>query len=269
VSELEHFRSHDGVGVPARILYLKSTVINGKNPTYIETYGAFNYIGFYLFPELDTMKLEFLKRGGIVVGTGVRGGAERGYQWYRNGTGQYKANPAHDLIAIAQGLVKRGYTTSEKIVSTGTSAGGDNVALAAQFSPESFGLVIPVSGIHDHLGYLHLDRWGPQWLMDYLNPYDSTDFSAIYARSPLEVRKPAERYPQYLIVCGEEDSRVSKVHSYKLKAVIDEFNEGGTYLHCVDHAGHWPNASFTHGRRGVQTNAVIWSWVYDYLGLKF
>lgn len=267
ISRLEEFPAHDGQRVPARILYLKDTALTGHNPAYIETYGAFNYISFYLTPQLDPLKLEFLKRGGILVGTGVRGGAERGYEWYLHGTGVHKATPAHDLIAIADGLVRRGYTTPKRIVSTGVSAGGDNVALAAQLSPKSFGLVVPISGIHDHLGYLHLDRWGPQWIRDYLNPYQSSDFAAIFARSPIEVRTKAPRYPQYLIVCGEEDSRVSKVHSYKLKASLDEFNPGNTFLHCVDHAGHWPNSSYTHGVQGIKTNAVIWAWVFDYLGL--
>lgn len=267
ISRLEEFKGHDGQKLPARIVYLKSTSLTGTNPTYIETYGAFNYISFYLTPTLNTMKLDFLKRGGILVGTGVRGGAERGYQWYLDGTGIHKATPAHDLASIARGLIERGLTTGKRIVSTGVSAGGDNVALAAQLYPEYFGLVIPISGIHDHLGYLQLDRWGPQWLRDYLNPYNPAEFNLIYARSPIEVRRDSSSYPQFLIVCGESDTRVSKVHSYKLKASLDEFNQSNVYLHCVENSGHWPNESYTHGVRGVITNAAIWAWVFDYLDI--
>lgn len=269
ISKLEYFKAHDGESIPARIVYLKETVLSGDNPAYIETYGAFNYISYYLFPALDEMKIEFLKKGGILVGTGVRGGAERGYSWYLAGTGKLKATPALDLISIADGLVASGYTQSKKIVSSGVSAGGDTVSVAAQLSPSSFGLVIPISGIHDALGYLHLDRWGPQWLADYLNPYSSTDFYSIYARAPLEIRTASSSYPEYFIVCGEEDSRVSKVHSYKLKASLDEFNKGKVALYSVRNSGHWPQSSYTHGRTGIKTNAVIWSRIYDYLGLSF
>ena len=269
VNRLEYFTSRDGERIPARITYLKNTEITGQNPTYIETYGAFNYIGGYLFRPFGRMKTEFLKRGGILVGTGVRGGAERGYPWYLSGTGFKKANAAYDLIAVADGLVTTGYTQPEKIVSTGTSAGGENVAMAAQLSPSSFGLVIPISGAHDALGYLHIDRWGPQWIFDNLNPYDPQNFNSIFARASLELRVPSVRYPHYFIVCGENDTRVSKVHSYKLKASLDEFIKDHVDLYSVENSGHWPDVPDLHGQLGLKTSAAIWARVYDDLGLKF
>lgn len=269
VSQLEYFTSHDGEKIPARVTRLKLPPTAQMPPAYIETYGAFNYVSGYLTPALDRMKIEFLKRGGILVGTGVRGGAERGYQWYLGGTGPNKANAALDLVAIANGLVAKGYTESRKIVSTGISAGGDNVSLAAQLSPESFGLVIPISGIHDVLDYPQLDRWGPQWYFDYLDPYDAKNFSAIYARAPLELRTPAASYPDYFIVCGENDSRVNKVHSYKLKASLDEFTQSQIHLFSVNNSGHWPQEASLHGVLGVKSNAAIWSRVFDHLGLVY
>lgn len=269
VSRLELFTARDGERIPARITYLQSTPITGENPVYMETYGAFNYISGYLIQSLDQMKRALLKSGGILVGTGVRGGAERGYAWYLQGTGINKATPAYDLIAIADGLVAQGYTKAEKIVSTGVSAGGENVALAAQISPASFGLIIPISGGHDVLAYPELDRWGPQWFFDYLDPYNPQNFANIYARAVLEIRTPSTRYPEYFIVCGANDSRVNPAHSLKLKASLDEFNADRVFLHVAPHAGHWPNYSGLHGAEGVKTNALIWARVFDYLGLNF
>lgn len=269
INRLEYFTSYDGQSIPARITYLKNTKITGKNPTYIETYGAFNYISGFLYRPFGRMKIEFLKRGGILVGTGVRGGAERGYDWYLSGTGLKKANAAKDLIAIANGLVSKGYTQPEKIVSTGNSAGGENVAIAAQLSPESFGLVIPISGAHDSFGYLHLDRWGPQWLFDNLNPYDPQNFISINARSAVELRVASKHYPKYLIVCGGNDTRVNRVHSYKLKASLNEFIKDGVLLYEAENSGHWPETVDLQGLQGLKSNALIWSRIYDYLGLQF
>lgn len=272
ISKLEYFTSHDGERIPARITYLKSTTLNGSNPTYIETYGAFNYIGFYLFPWLNSMKLRFLRKGGILVGTGVRGGAERGYSWYLDGTAENKANSALDLVAISDGLVEKGYTQSEKIASTGISAGGDNVSAAAQLSPSSFGLVIPISGIHDHFGFLRMDLWGQQWLFDYLDPNIKSNFDLIKGRAPLEIKTSSGKHPEFLIVCGQADTRVSKVHSYKLKAVLDEGNKKNVSkasLYCPNNTGHWPNDSSMNGRQGIKTDALIWSRIFDYFDLDF
>lgn len=269
VSRLEYFKSKDGVLIPARLVYLASTKLSPQTPTYIDSYGGFNYISGYLTPWLSKVKIKFLKQGGLLVGTAIRGGAERGYEWYLAGAGRNKANSMHDLIGIANGLVERGYTQNKKIVSTGTSMGGYVAAAAAQMSPSSFGLVIPISGFHDQLGFMELDKWGVSWTDDLLNPYVKGDFNSILERAPLELRVSSTDYPEYLIVNGEHDSRVNKVHSYKLKASLDEFNKGKTFLLSAEHAGHWPQENYMLGPVGAKTNAIIWTRVFDYLGLNF
>lgn len=268
VSRIEYFKSADGELIPARITHKKGLMINGSNPVYMEAYGGFMLAG-YLAPVKSKMALQFIKRGGIAVGTGVRGGNERGRSWYEAGVGKNKINTSLDLIGIANGLVERGYTQASKITVTGTSNGGYVVASAGRLSPESFGLVIPVNGVQDQLDFSSLDRWGMGWEDDYLNPYSGKNFPYNFARSPLEVKFQNQLGAEFLIVNGEFDSRVNKVHSYKLKALIDDNAPGKSILLSVDKAGHWPTSTYLIDSIGIHTSSIVWAKIFDVSGLEF
>ncbi len=268
ITRIEYFRSHDGEFIPARITYLKDTVPDGQNPVYMEVYGGF-FLSGYLDFKLNRMKKEFLKKGGILVGAGVRGGNERGFDWYLAGSGKNEMNSSLDIIAIANGLVLQGYTQAKKISVTGTSNGGYVVANAALSSPESFGLVIPINGVQDQLAFPFMDRWGTGWQREYLNPYEAADLKIIFPRAPLESISHASQKPFFLIVNGEEDSRVNKAHSYKLKARLDQIWPGQSILFSVEHAGHWANSTYLLDDIGAAASARIWAEVFKHSGLQF
>lgn len=268
VSRIEYFKSADGELIPARITHKKDLVISGSNPVYMEAYGGFMLAG-YLKPVKSKMTLEFIKRGGIAVGTGVRGGNERGRAWYEAGAGKNKINTPLDLIAIANGLVERSYTQPSKITITGTSSGGFTVASAGRLSPESFGLVIPVNGVQDQLDFSSLDRWGIGWEDDFLNPYNAKNYPYNAGRSPLEIKFQNQLGAEYLIVNGENDTRVNKVHSYKLKALLDDNAPGKSILFSVEKAGHWPLSTYLIDTIGIHSSSVVWAKIFDASGLEF
>jgi prolyl oligopeptidase PreP (S9A serine peptidase family) len=268
VSRIEYFKSADGELIPARITHKKDLLMTGSVPVFMDAYGGFMLQG-YLAPVTNKIRLEFVKRGGIVVGTGIRGGSERGYAWYQAGTGQNKIKSSEDLIAIARGLVERGYTQADKIAMTGTSNGGYVVASAARMAPEAFGLVIPMNGVQDQLDFSSLDRWGIGWEDDYTNPYSAKSFPFIMARSPLEVKFQGKTGVEFLIINGENDTRVNKVHSYKLKALLDDNLPGKSVLYSVDHAGHWATSTFLLDNIGIKANSIMWAHIYEFLGMDY
>lgn len=265
---IQYFESFDGEMIPARLTFKKGTVFDGARPVYMSSYGGFLLLG-YLAPPTGTMDIEFLKRGGVLVGTGIRGGAERGYSWYEAASQQNKNVTSLDLIAVAKGLVQMGVTQSRKIISTGTSNGGYVVASAAMMSPESFGLVIPINGVHDQLDFSTLDRFGIGWEDDYSNPYKAVNFTPIVNRSALELSPPADSVPEFLIINGQQDTRVNKFHSYKLKSVLDDLAPGKALLMSVDHAGHWPLTYFMLGDSSLKNSSKVWSKIFDFSGMKF
>lgn len=268
VSKIEYFKSADGALIPARLNFKKGLVINGKTPVFMDVYGGFFAMG-YLGPVTKKVRQEFIRRGGIHVGLGVRGGAERGLEWYLAANGKNKIKTSQDVIAVAQGLVERGYTVAQKIAISGTSNGGYVVASSAMLSPDSFGLVIPISGVHDQLDFSSLDRWGFGWEKDYLDPYDYTNFSSIVNRSPLELTTSMKNGPEFLIVNGENDTRVNKAHSYKLKAHLDVVAPGKAILFSVQHAGHWPDNSYLIDDIGIDVAAIIWAKIFDHMEMNF
>ena len=266
-TRIEYITSFDGEKIPLRLTYKKGLLLDGNRPVYMETYGGFLLSG-YLSPPIAKMHLEFIKRGGVVVGTGVRGGAEKGYAWFSAAAGPLKYVTSYDLVACAKALVTLGISKPEKIISTGASNGGYVVASAALISPESFGLVIPVNGVQDQLNFTDLDRWGMGWQDDYTNPYDPKNFTNIVKRAPLEYSPKTTKWPEFLIINGEQDTRVNKVHSYKLKAVLDEKSNQSVVLFSVDHAGHGP-FSRRLGEVGIQASSTMWAKIFEFSGLRF
>ncbi|MBL7671195.1 MAG: S9 family peptidase [Bdellovibrionaceae bacterium] len=259
--ELKFIESFDGYMVPITMIKKRNLPLDGQRPVYMETYGGFNSSGYLQMP-LSKIKLEFVKNGGVYVGTGVRGGNESGASGYFAAIKDRKLTSIKDLIAVAQGLIKLGVTQSEKIVSFGASNGGFVVASAGRLSPESFGLVIPMNGVHDQLGFSKMDRWGLSWSADYGDTQNSLDFRAIMNRSPLEIPQKTQGSCQFLIVSGENDTRVNKIHSYKLKAIMDEYYPGRALLLSADHSGHGAMTDKT--QKGVETASQVWSYIFKF-----
>ena len=67
----------------------------------------------------------------------VRGGGEMGRRWYDEGKTLAKRTTFTDFVAVARHLVDAGWTSPERLVAQGGSAGGSNspYAATARYSP--------------------------------------------------------------------------------------------------------------------------------------
>jgi oligopeptidase B len=63
-------------------------------------------------------------RGFIYAIAHIRGGQEMGRRWYDDGKMLKKKNTFNDFIDVAEELIRRKYTTSERLVANGGSAAG-------------------------------------------------------------------------------------------------------------------------------------------------
>jgi len=84
-------------------------------------YGAY---GISDDPEFDYRRLPLLDRGVVFATAHVRGGGELGRFWYEDGKYLRKKNTFTDFISAMEFLIKDGWTTRDKLVITGGSAGG-------------------------------------------------------------------------------------------------------------------------------------------------
>ncbi len=113
--------SHDGALVPVSLLYRKDTPLDGSAPCLLYGYGAY---GITIPASFSTNNLSLADRGFIYAVAHIRGGKDKGFEWYETGKMEHKQNTFKDFIAAADHLVTEGFTSYSGIIAEGGSAGG-------------------------------------------------------------------------------------------------------------------------------------------------
>lgn len=86
-------------------------------------YGYGSY-GISMEAAFSTSILSLVDRGWIYAIAHIRGGSEKGWNWFLDGRKEKKINSFTDFIACAHHLVKEHYSRTGNIVAHGGSAGG-------------------------------------------------------------------------------------------------------------------------------------------------
>ena len=87
-------QSHDNKSIPLTIIYDSSKGFNSNTPTILKAYGSY---GDNVTPEFSVFNLAFVNNGGIFAIAHVRGGGEKGIQWYEDGKKSKKENSWKDF----------------------------------------------------------------------------------------------------------------------------------------------------------------------------
>jgi prolyl oligopeptidase len=227
--------SKDGTRVPFFVLRPKKVALDGKAPLWLTGYGGFARA---LTPGFTSSAYPWLERGGIHVVANLRGGAEYGETWHRAGMRRNKQRVFEDFIAVAEELVKKGYTSPDRLVIQGGSNGGLLVGAAMVQRPELFRVVLCGVPLLDMVRY-HLFGSGKTWMEEYGSPDDAEDFRALYAYSPYHHVKEGTPYPSLLILSADSDDRVDPMHARKFAALLQNSSTGGPALLRIElNAGH-------------------------------
>ena len=120
-SERIHATAPDGTRIPISLVCPAASAPDGSSPMLLAGYGAYGYpypAGF------SSNRLSLLDRGVSVAIAHVRGGGELGKRWHDQGRMMAKRNTFTDFIAAADHLAKSGYTSPDRVVIEGGSAGG-------------------------------------------------------------------------------------------------------------------------------------------------
>jgi oligopeptidase B len=121
VNERRYATSSDGTRIPISMTYKKDVELDGSSPLLLYGYGSY---GFSSDPEFDSRLLSLLDRGIIIAIAHIRGGGEYGKSWYHHGKLAYKMNTFSDFITSAEYLIAENFTSKDKLVVWGGSAGG-------------------------------------------------------------------------------------------------------------------------------------------------
>jgi prolyl oligopeptidase len=197
-------RSHDGVEVPVSIVHRRSTPRDGSARVLLEAYGAY---GISEDPRFAPSLLAWLERGGVYVVAHVRGGGELGEDWHRAGFRATKANSWRDVVAVAQWLVREGWTTSSQLAVSGSSAGAIAAGRAMIAEPELFAAFVSVVGFHDTLRS-EIGATGPANAAEFGSIADASGFADLRAMSTYDGLRDGVAYPAALFTAGFNDPRV-------------------------------------------------------------
>lgn len=251
----------DGVEFPVYLVHKKNLKRGRKAPnapTLMQVYGGFNVLNC---PEFRSNLIPFLQLGGMLAFPLLRGGGEYGFDWHKSGVKSGKISVVKDLIATAECLIDRGYTSPSKLAITGGSNGGLVAASAMVTRPELFAAVFIQNALCDMTRF-HKFTFGWTWMSEYGDPEDPADFAQLHSLSPLHQIKPGVKYPATLICASLNDDRVVPLHSFKFAAAL-QAAQGGTapIILRTDEGGH--------GRSTVKTSSTtdIWMFLADVLGL--
>ena len=214
--------SKDGTRIPAFIVAKKGLVLDGNNPTLLYGYGGFNVS---LLPGFSAFRVAFLEQGGVYVQANLRGGGEYGEAWHKAGKKAAKQNTFDDFVAIAEWLIAKGYTRSERLAIQGGSNGGLLVGSIMTQRPELARVALPSVGVMDMLRF-HKFTIGWNWIADYGCSDEPDGFRYLMAYSPLHNLREGVDYPATFITTGDHDDRVVPAHSFKFAARLQAAQAG-------------------------------------------
>lgn len=205
-------KGHDGEEIPLSLIYKKGLQKNGKNPVLMRAYGAY---GVNSRPNFYYGFLLWAKEGGIYAVAHVRGGSEKGNQWYEQGKKLNKPNSWKDFISCTEFLIDQKFSGPENIAIWSGSAGGITLGRAMTERPDLYSAVILDRGLYNTITIDEKPN-GANNTKEFGSNKDSIEFRGLYEMDTYHHVKDQVAYPATLLTVGMNDSRVPPSESFKL-----------------------------------------------------
>ncbi|HEV8592693.1 MAG TPA: prolyl oligopeptidase family serine peptidase, partial [Pyrinomonadaceae bacterium] len=210
--------ARDGVKVPISVMMKKGTKLDGTSPMLLYAYGSY---GASMTPNFSTARLSLVDRGMIYAIAHIRGGSELGEKWRQDGRMFKKLNTFYDFVDSAKWLVENKYTSPDRLVIQGGSAGGLLMGGVTNMSPDTFHAVIAQVPFVDVMNTM-LDETLPltteEWI-EWGNPNEKKAWDYMVQYSPYDNVK-VQNYPNMLIEISLNDSQVPYWEGAKFAAKI-------------------------------------------------
>lgn len=208
----------DGTKIPLSVVYRKDTKLDGSAPLLLYGYGSY---GYSVPPTFSSNRLALLDRGVVFVIAHIRGGGELGEEWREAGRMMKKMNTFTDFIDSAEYLVKGKYTSKDRLVIQGGSAGGLLMGAVTNMRPDLFKAVVAQVPFVDVLNTM-LDASLPLTTSEYIewgNPNEKAAYDYMKQYSPYD-NVGRKNYPSMLVKVSLNDSQVPYWEGAKLVARI-------------------------------------------------
>jgi oligopeptidase B len=268
-----HYRSEriwaeaaDATLVPVSLVCRRDQQLDGSAPCVLYGYGSYEIPVDRVFSQT---RLNLLERGFVFAIAHVRGGGEMGRPWYEQGRLQHKRNTFTDFIACAERLVADGWTSPDRLVIRGGSAGGLLMGAVANMRPELWSVVVAevpfvdvVTTMSDETLPLTVTEW-EEWG----NPRDDpAAYAYMKSYSPYDNVIAAD-YPSMYVSAGLNDPRVGYWEPAKWVAKLRATKTGRNplLLRTEMGAGHQgPSGRYDAWRDEARVQAFILACATDF-----
>ena len=223
-----HATSSDGTQVPISIVFRNDSPRDGSAPLLLYGYGSY---GISMPVNFNSNRLSLLDRGVTYAIAHIRGGGELGKPWHDAGRMHQKHNTFGDFIRCAEYLIARCYTSAQKLIIQGGSAGGLVMGAVTNMRPDLFRIVISQVPFVDVLNTM-LDASLPLTVGEYEewgNPQIEADYLYMKSYCPY-TNLERKSYPAMLVKTGLNDSQVMYWEPAKYVAKLRAFKTDSNAL---------------------------------------
>jgi oligopeptidase B len=254
----------DGTRIPISLVCRKGTPRDGSAPCLLYGYGSYE---ISRDPAFSIPALSLLDRGFVYAIAHVRGGGELGRAWYTNGKLLHKKNTFTDFVACAEHLEASGWTSADRLVARGGSAGGLLMGAVANLAPQDFAGIVAHVPFVDALNTI-LDPSLPLTVTEWEEWGDPLHDPAVYAYmksyTPYE-NVTGQVYPPIFALGGLNDTRVTYHEPAKWIARLRAKARGGPFLLKIEmEAGHGGRS----GRYDAwREEALVLAWIVATAGI--
>jgi oligopeptidase B len=198
--------ARDGVHVPVSMIVQKGWKQDGTHPLLEYAYGSY---GATTEAGFNSSVLSLVDRGFGYAIAHIRGGQEMGRAWYDEGKMMKKKNTFNDYVDVAQYLVDNKYTSKDRLIANGGSAGGLLMGAIVNMRPDLFRAVVadvPFVDVINTMMDASLPLTAQEW-QQWGDPHDSTQYAYMRSYSPYD-NVARKAYPWMLVTTSLNDSQV-------------------------------------------------------------
>jgi oligopeptidase B len=256
--------ARDGARVPVSMIVRKGWRQDGASPLLLYAYGSY---GYTTEPTFDSNVLSLVDRGFGYAIAHIRGGQEMGRAWYDEGKMMKKKNTFNDFIDVAQYLVDQKFSSKNKLVAQGGSAGGLLMGAITNMRPDLFRAVVADVPFVDVIN-TEMDASIPlttqEW-QQWGDPHNAEQYAYMRSYSPYDnVERKA--YPWLLATTSLNDSQVGYWEPAKWVAKLRAFKtDSNPLLLKINMAGGHGGSSGRYD--ALREEAFRYAFILDALGM--
>ena len=240
--------SADGTKVPYFLVGREDVLDAGNAPAILYGYGGFLIPILPVYYEDPSRPQHgalagkmWISRGGVLAISNLRGGGEFGPRWHQSALRENRQRAYDDYFAIAEDMIERGITSSDRLGALGRSNGGLLLGVALTQRPDLFAALDIGVPLLDMKRYNKLLA-GASWMGEYGNPDVPEDWEFISKYSPYQNLKEGVEYPKVLFYTSTLDDRVHPGHARKMAAMMEDMGQDFFYYENIE-GGHGGTAN--------------------------